>query len=123
MDRSPRDLLPFLILSAIGFLALVAVDKPFADSMGVDGWTSGDKAQVVSQIALIIEYIVAGICMAAADASNNVPVGIELLAIVVTLAAVLGPPAYMMQLSKGTDMLSFLWPATEGGMNDIEQLE
>eukprot|EP01047_Picozoa_sp_COSAG01_P106340 COSAG01_NODE_35460_length_531_cov_1.224537_2_plen_78_part_01 len=54
-------LLSVLAALVCGFLVLVVVDKPYADGKEHEGFTKGDKAQVVTQVAMLIELALAAL--------------------------------------------------------------
>ena len=109
LDRKENAwyLLAILTVLNAGYLYLVVATTPFRDSNGHTGWTTGDKAQVVAQIGLLVECVSAALCLAAGD---DLPVVLEGAAIVLSLGAVVFPIFYMWSLSRDSDMLAQFWP-------------
>jgi hypothetical protein len=99
LDR-PKNawiLLELLIFYTLGFLALIVVFKPFRDGQGHSGWTIGDKAQAVAQVAALVQYAMVALCLAFGD---DIPAAVEGFVIMGTLGAIVFPFVYMYQLDK-----------------------
>ena len=110
LDRPTNSwkLLALLTAFTLGFLALIIVLKPFRDHEGHSGWTVGDKGQVVAQVAALLQYAMAGLCVAFGD---DMPVAVEGFVILVGLGAIVFPLIYMYRLDKGNDMLGCVFPS------------
>ena len=109
LDR-PQNAWKLLALRStfdLGFLILVIVQKPFRDHEGHSGWTVGDKAQTVAQVAALLQYAMAALCVAF---GSDMPAAVEGFVILVCLGAIVFPLVYMYQLDKGKDMLGCVFP-------------
>jgi hypothetical protein len=118
LDR-PKNawkLLALLTVYALGFLALIIVLKPFRDHEGHSGWTVGDKGQAVAQVAEVLQYAMAALCIAF---GSDMPVAVEGFVILVCLVAIVFPLVYMYQLDKGKDMLGCVFPS-EAAAVDVD---
>eukprot|EP01043_Picozoa_sp_COSAG02_P054913 COSAG02_NODE_6293_length_3672_cov_2.687086_3_plen_162_part_00 len=109
--RNAWYLLALLIILNAGYLYLVIAITPFRDSNGHTGWTTGDKAQVVAQLGLLVECVSAALCL---PFGVDVPVVLQAAAIVLSLGAVIFPIFYMWSLNRGNDMLAQYWPQILG---------
>ena len=110
LDR-PKNawkLLALLTIYALGFLALIILIKPFRDHEGHSGWTVGDKGQAVAQVAAVLQYAMAALCIAF---GSDMPVAVEGFVTLVCLVAIVFPLVYMYQLDKGKDMLGCVFPS------------
>ena len=121
LDR-PKNawkLLALLTIYALGFLALIIVLKPFRDHEGdsVFSWTVGNKAQAVAQVAAVLQYAMAALCIAF---GSDMPVAVEGFVILVCLVAIVFPLVYMYQLDKGKDMLGCVFPS-EAATLDVDE--
>lgn len=88
-------------------LVLVVVDKPFRDPYRLDweGLTLADKLMVVSQLAQLVNYLVAALCLRSkerrlAEGSFGASEEVELLAAVVGFALVAVQAAGMLYASR-----------------------
>ena len=95
-------LLGALSVIEVGFLLLVIVDKPFSDSEQHEGWTSGDKAQVVSQLCLLPQLALAGVWLALED-NGGMSQAVETATVIVTSLCIIFPLLYMWRLDRGHD--------------------
>lgn len=60
------------------------------------GWADADKAQVVGLLALLAQHVVAAGCVAAAgDSGDPLPLGWEIFVIIIGLATIFFPVAYI----------------------------
>jgi hypothetical protein len=117
LDR-PKNawkLLALLTFFALGFLALIIVLKPFRDHEGHSGWTVGDKAQAVAQVAAVLQYAMAALCVAF---GSDMPVAVEGFVILVVLFAIIFPLVYMYQLDRGKDLLGSVFPSEAAADDD-----
>ena len=90
---------------------LVCVIKltPFTDANGHEGWSIGDKGQVVSQLAMLVEFAIMGTLVFFTDDPEELPVIVEAIVTALILFCIVFPIIYMLRLDKGHDMLPFLW--------------
>ena len=98
--KSAWKLLGLLTVLNTGFLFIVVATKPFRDSDGHTGWTSGDKAQVVAQLALLVECAMAGLCLIIAPNGEDLHAAVEAFVITCSLGATIFPLIYMWKLHK-----------------------
>ena len=112
LDRAQNAWKLLALLTALnaGFLCLVIAAKPFRDSDGHTGWTSGDKAQAVAQLALLVECAMAGLCLIIAPNGEDLPAAVEVIVIILSLGATVFPLVYMWKLDSGSDMMACVWP-------------
>ena len=94
-DAQAWNLLFTLAALTTATLVLVAVDKPFrdADRLEWQGITTADKLMIVSQVAQLVNYVVAAVCLHSkesrlAEGSFDASEEVELLAAVVGFALV-----------------------------------
>ena len=125
LDRAQNAWKLLALLTALnaGFLCLVIAAKPFRDSDGHTGWTSGDKAQVVAQLALLVECAMAGLCLTIAPNGEDLPADVEWIVIVLSLGATIFPLVYMWKLNSGSDMMACVWPKETGKKEEEEEAE
>ena len=119
LDR-PKNawkLLALLTIYALGFLALIILLKPFRDHEGHSGWTVGDKGQAAAQVAAVLQYAMAALCVAF---DSDMPVAVEGFVTLVCLVAIVFPLVYMYQLDKGKDMLGCVFPS-EAATLDVDE--
>jgi hypothetical protein len=112
LDRAQNAWKLLALLTALnaGFLCLVIAAKPFRDSDGHTGWTCGDKAQAVAQLALLVECAMAGLCLIIAPNGEDLPAAVEVIVIILSLGATVFPLVYMWKLDSGSDMMACVWP-------------
>jgi hypothetical protein len=94
-DAQAWNLLYTLAALTTATLVLVVVDKPFRDSdrLESEGITLADKLMIVSQVAQLVNYLVAAVCLRSkesrlAEGSFGASEEVELLAAVVGFALV-----------------------------------
>jgi len=119
LDR-PKNawkLLALLTIYALAFLALIILIKPFRDHEGHSGWTVGDKGQAVAQVAAVLQYAMAALCI---EFGSDMPVAVEGFVILVCLVAIVFPLVYMYQLDKGKDLLGCVFPS-EAATLDVDE--
>ena len=121
LDR-PKNawkLLALLTFFALGFLVMIILLKPFRDHEGhsVFSWTVGNKAQAVAQVAAVLQYAMAALCVAF---GSDMPVAVEGFVTLVCLVAIVFPLVYMYQLDKGKDMLGCVFPS-EAATLDVDE--
>eukprot|EP01046_Picozoa_sp_COSAG06_P035695 COSAG06_NODE_3860_length_4823_cov_4.086367_5_plen_270_part_00 len=122
LDR-PKNawkLLALLTFFALGFLVMMILLKPFRDHEGhsVFSWTVGNKAQAVAQVAALLQYAMAALCVAF---GSDMPVAVEGFVILVCLVAIIFPLVYMHQLNKGKDMLGDVFPSKASADGDDDK--
>ena len=119
LDR-PKNawkLLALLTIYALAFLALIIVLKPLRDHEGHSGWTVGDKGQAVAQVAAVLQYAMAALCI---EFGSDMPVAVEGFVILSCLVAIVFPLVYMYQLDKGKDLLGCVFPS-EAATLDVDE--
>ena len=134
-DAQAWNLLFTLTALTTATLVLVAVDKPFRDPHRLDweGITLADKLMIVSQLAQLVNYLVAAVCLRSkeirlAEGSFGASEEVELFAAVVGFALVGVQAAGMIyayrherakETSTGTER-EVEWPAAEAGNTETE---